>query len=124
MALGEPDWALGHMKVHHCHELLASQTAIRRVCARSLQQAGFETSAELETWMAHNAALLEMVMALLTAVDGRRLFEARELTELLRAALPPVASEAAQLLDLVQGIAGDLSAELASALGRIGPELS
>lgn len=124
LALGESDWALCRAKLDHCQRMLMSQTAApREICACGLAQAGGDGLARFNAWMAHDRAVLDIMAALRDAVEANRVYAARQCAQELRSALVPLASEAAELMHQMQAITGDLSATLASVLGRLDSEM-
>ena len=124
LALGELNWALSQAKAQHCEQMLMSQTAaLREICARGLRQAGDDGLARFEAWMSHDRAVLDLMAALRSEVEANRAYSARQCAQELRSALVPLASEAAELMRQMQAITGDLSATLASVLGRLDPDM-
>lgn len=124
LAVGEPNWFLADTKAGQSRRVLASQTAaIQEVCGQRLRQAGHASPPELQAWLSANERLLGLMTGLGAAIDHRRAGEALERIASLRAVVGKLAGEAPAVFEQVATLSGDFSADLARALGRIGPEM-
>lgn len=124
LAISESNWLTAYTKAEQGRRLLASQTAaIQHVCGQRLQQTGHASPPALEAWLSGNENLLGLMAALVATIDNRQPAEATERIRMLPAVLGKLAGEAPAVLDQVVALTGDLSADLAEALGQIGPEM-